>query len=303
MPRKLPSRKSIVSFTLVPMTARTVLKEKSTLPTLRSRALGDGLRAAMCEAGMGVRELARRLDWTHPYLSHLLTGSRAVSELDLNSIVVACRVNREERDRLFRIQRDLGTRGWLQQYGPGADEQHTLAENERKATSVTEVQVAAIPELLRTEGYVRKVLGQAPARTASLSARQSIFNRSPQPQMTFFLHELALRAMPGATAVMSEQVHDLLRYSVRPNVELRIIPRAAGAPMGAFTMMEFVDFTPIVSLEGEVSVVFLEQPHQIAAYRRVLSTVSNSALDPSASHELITSLAVELSAVPDGPPR
>jgi hypothetical protein len=286
-----------------PDSARTVLKEKSTLPTLRSRELGDGLRAAMREAGMGVRELARRLDWTHPYLSHLLSGNRAVSELDLNSIVVACHVKREERDRLFQLQGDLGRRGWLREYGPGALEHRTLVDNERKATSITEVQVAAIPELLRTEAYAREVLGQAAARVASLGARQRIFNRSPQPKMTFFLHQFVLRATTGAAAVMSEQVHDLLRYSVRPNVELRIIPHAAGAPMGSFTVMEFADFTPIVCLEGEVSAVFLEQPHQISAYQRVLSIVSNNALDRKASHELVTSSAAELSAVLDGPPR
>ncbi|HEV7979933.1 helix-turn-helix transcriptional regulator [Amycolatopsis sp.] len=281
-----------------------MLKEKGTLPTLRSRELGDGLRAAMREAGMGVRELARRLDWTHPYLSHLLSGNRAVSELDLISIVVACHVKREERDRLFGLQGNLGTQGWLQQYGPGVVEQRTLVDNVRKATSLAEVQLAVVPRLLQTENYARAILGHASEREVRARlARQSIFNRSTQPKMTFFVHEIALRVVAGDAAVTSEQLHDLLRMSVRPSVELRIIPSAAGALAASFTVMEFADFTPIVCLEGEVSTVFLEQPYQVAFYQRILSVVAGSALDRRASHELTTSLAVELSAVPDGLPR
>jgi transcriptional regulator with XRE-family HTH domain len=279
-----------------------VVKDRTTLPTIRSRELGDGLRAAMRGAGMGVRELARRLDWTHPYLSHLLTGNRAVSELDLISIVVACKVERGERDRLLRLCRELGTRGWLQQYDAGSPEpSRTLVDHERKATGIAEIQLTVIPRLLQTEGYARVVIERASGRDVeslvrAWLTRQDVFNRSQQPRMKFFVHEFALRAMAGDAAVMSDQLHHLLRISVRPSLEVRIIQGTAGAQSGSFALMEFADFDPVVYLEGEVSAVFLEQPHQIAVYERILTALEGNALGRTESQELIAAVATELYA-------
>jgi transcriptional regulator with XRE-family HTH domain len=275
-----------------------VLKGKSVLPTVRSRELGDALRAAMREAGLGVRELARRLDWPHPYLSHLLSGSREVSELDLVSIAVECRIRRDERDRLLRLRGDLGTRGWLQQSDSGPPGWRTIVDNERKATRTAEFQVAVIPRLLQTTDYTRMTLGRAWER--EVRARQDLFEFGSRPRMTFFLHQFALRATAGDEVVMSEQLHHLLRMSVRPHVELRIVREIRAE---AFTLMEFADFGPIVCLESEVSTVFLEEPQQIAVYRRVLEAVADTALDRKESQELIAGLAAGMSAAPCVLPR
>jgi len=51
-----------------------------------------------------------------------------------------------------------------------------------------------------------------------------------------------------------------------------------------------------VYLEGEVTAVFLEQPHQITAYQRILTTLADTALSHNDSKALITTLATELNA-------
>jgi len=267
-----------------------VRKEKAELPNIRSRELGDGLRAAMRDAGLGVRELARRLGWTHPYISHLLSGSRSYTELDLLSVLLVCNVGIDERRRLLQLSRELGSLGWLQQYESGVPEQpRTLIGHERKATDIVEVQLVTVPKLLQAEGYARALIGRDEARVRDRLARQDVFNRSPPPRTVFFLHEVTLRTTVGD---MPEQIHHLLRYSVRPSVELRIVPTTAGIRTGAFTLMESAEFEPIVYLEGEVSAVFLERPHQIAAYRRILSALKCSALDREKSREMLTTMAV-----------
>jgi transcriptional regulator with XRE-family HTH domain len=274
-----------------------VVKEKGTLPTIRSRELGAGLRAAMRASGMGVRDLARRLGWAHPYVSHLLSGNRSYSETDLLSVLFACGVKQDERQRLLRLAAESRTQGWLQQYDSVVPEQpRTLLDHEREAVSVSGTHLVVLPKSLQTEEYARATLAHAAkaenteARVRARLARQDVFTRSPPPRMVYFLPEGVVRA------TMSGQLHHLLRMSVRPSLELRVIPSALGVHAGhagSFTLMEFAKREPVVYLESEVSAVFLEQPHQIAAYRRILAALDSDALDRTASRELITAIALE----------
>ncbi|HEV7976765.1 DUF5753 domain-containing protein [Amycolatopsis sp.] len=229
-------------------------------------------------------------------------------EIRIREILLVCNVNRDEREELLRLSRELGFQGWLQQYDHESREQpRTLVEQEAKATSCKEVQLVTIPRLLQTESYARAVISRginASGKRVELLvrtrlARQDIFLRSPPPRMAFFVHESILRAITGDRVIMAEQLHHLLRYSVRPNVELRVIPISAGAHVaqtGSFTLLEFADFTPIVHLEGELSAAFLEQPHQISAYQRLLSTSADSALSRDETKKMITTLATEYTA-------
>lgn len=278
------------------------------LPTVRGRELSEGLRAAMRGAGYGVRELARRLDWPHPRVSHLLSGKRGGSELDVVTVLATCNVNRAERERLTKLCRELGTQGWLQQYGSRLPEQlKTLVDHENKAVGIRDFQLALVPGLLQTDGYARAVISRianTPDKdTDSLVharlTRQNIFNRHPQPSFTYLLHESVLRLPVGGTAVMSDQLHHLLRMSVRPQVDLRVIPISVGAHAGlagSFELMEFEDFDPVIYLESEASAVFLEHQDQIGAYRNILNALAHVALGQEQSKELITTLATELYA-------
>jgi len=272
-------------------------KKKSKLPTVRSRELGDGVRAAITASGMGVRELAHRLGWSHPYVSHLLSGNRSVNELELLSVLLACNVHRQERERLFGLASELDTPGWLQQYEAGVPENpRTLVSHERKATTVSEVRLTAIPKLLQAEGYARAT-SDGDERVHARLARQDVFIERQGPRRTFYVGESALRATVGDRVVMSEQLHHLLRLAVRPQIDLRIVP--VGAHNGqswSFVLLEFATFDPVVYLEGEVTAVFLEQAHQIAAYRRILAICAGSALSHNDSKACIATLATELYA-------
>jgi hypothetical protein len=116
---------------------------------------------------------------------------------------------------------------------------------------------------------------------AARLACQSLFSRDRPPRFTFYLHEFVLRLPVGGPAVMLDQVEHLLRMSRRPFLTLRVVPAALGAHAaitGAFTLLEFADFRPVVYLENENSGLFLEQPVEIEAYQHILGSLAQTAL-------------------------
>lgn len=116
------------------------------------------------------------------------------------------------------------------------------------------------------------------------------------------MHEFVLRTPVGGPEVMSDQLHELLRLSVRPNLTLRVVPADLGAHAGMaghFTMLEIPTFKPIVYLDSEISSLFLETPIEIDAYGRILSALEDTALDEGQSRKLVTSLALKYKVAHD----
>jgi transcriptional regulator with XRE-family HTH domain len=275
-------------------------------PTVRSRELGEGLRRAMEQADLTGQQAARQLDWSPSWVSRLLSGKRNASPLHVAAILALCRVTGDERERLLALCQDQHTPGWLQQHGSRLPQQlRTLIDHEDKAVEIGEFQSMMVPGLLQTGDYARAVIqdpqtvpvDEVEDRVAARLARQRLFSRERPARFTFFLHEFVLRLPVGGPAVMSDQLHHLLRMSVRPYITLRVVPAALGAHAGItghFKLMEFAEFKPVAYLESQTSCLFLERREEIAAYQHILATLAGTALKEGESRELIATLATEL---------
>ncbi|MGH3977784.1 MAG: helix-turn-helix domain-containing protein [Pseudonocardiaceae bacterium] len=275
-------------------------------PTIRSRELGDGLRRAMEQAGLNGKQVAHLLGWSPSWVSRLLSGKRGATEVQVAAFLGMCRVKGKERDRLLALCQEQNTPGWFQQHGSRLPKQLvTLIDHENKAVWIGDSQLVFVPGLLQTGEYARAVISgnvNVPAeeveeRVAARLARQSLLSRDRPAQFTFYVHELVLRTPVGGPAVMSEQLHHLLRMSVRSSVTLRVVPASLGAHAGmsgAFTLLEFAEFRPVVYLESETSTLFLEKSQETAAYRRILGALAETALDEGDSRELIATVATDL---------
>jgi transcriptional regulator with XRE-family HTH domain len=273
-------------------------------PTIRSRELGEGLRHAMEYAGFSASEVARQLDWSPGRVSRLLAGKRGGSGYDVAAFLAVCGIRGMERDRLTALSLDHDRPGWFQQHGPVVPKQvRTLIDHESKAIVMGVFQSLLVPGLLQTGDYARTVIShnanvptdEVEDRVSARLARQSLLSRARPPQFTFFVHEFVLRTPVGGPAVMSDQLHHLLRMSVRPHLTFRVVPAEIGAHAGMsghFTLMEFAEFKPIVYLDSETSSLFLETPIEIDAYRRILAALEDTALDEGQSRELMSTLAV-----------
>jgi transcriptional regulator with XRE-family HTH domain len=277
-------------------------------PMIRSRELGDGLRQAMEQAGLTGKQAAQMLSWSPSFVSLLLSGKRGASEVDIAAFLGVCRVKGPERDRLLALCREQDNPGWLQQHGSRMPKQLvTLIDHENKAVTISVFEANVVPGLLQTGEYARAVISrivnvppdEVDDRVAARLARQSLFSRDRPARFAFYLHESVLRTPVGGRAVMAEQLRHLQRMSVRSYLTLRVVPVALGAHAamtGAFHLMEFAEFKPVVYLESETSSLFLEKPEEIQAYRRILGTLADTALGEGQSRELIAVLATGLYA-------
>jgi predicted XRE-type DNA-binding protein len=277
--------------------------------TIRSRELGDALRLAMERAVLSGRRAAQLLGWSESRVSRLLTGQISVKEVDVASFLAVCMVTGAERDRLLALAREHNTLGWLQQYGSGLPEQlRTLINHEARATDIHQFEALRVPGLLQTGDYARALIErvatvppeEVEGRVSARMGRQkTLFSRDPRLQFTFFLHELVFRLPVGGREVMSEQMHHLLQMSVRSYITIRVIPAAYGAhagTSGACRLMESAEFKPVVYVEEETAGHFMEDPDQIASYRKVFAALASCALDEGQSKDRIARLAVDLYA-------
>ena len=277
-------------------------------PTIRSRELGEGLHRAMQQARLDQKGAARLLGWSQSRVSRLLSGKRGGSEVDVSAFLAVCQVTGAERDRLLAICREQNTQGWLQQHGPRLPKQLlTLIDHENKAVTIDEFEPTLVPGLLQTTDYARALIremGTYPPdeiedRVAARLGRQGVFGRERPARFTFFIHEFVLRLPVGGPAVMFEQLQHLLRKATRSYLALRVVPAARGghaAVAGSFRLMEFAEFRPVAYLESQTASVFLERPEEIAAYRRILGLLAETALGEEESAALIATLATELYA-------
>jgi transcriptional regulator with XRE-family HTH domain len=273
------------------------------VPTVRSRELGDGLRAAMKKAGFNGKQMADKLQWSDTRVSRVLTGTRGAKEVDTSAFLALCGVTGRERARLLRLCHEQHKPGWLQQHGSRMPRQvKTLVDHETKAVRISEFQSTLVPGLLQTGDYARALFTEAKRvppeeidnRVALRLARQNLLSREEPPQLVFFVHEFVLHLPIGGAVVMSEQLHALLRLAVRPNLALRVVPASIGAhaaSAGHFKVMEFAEYKPVAYLDSETSSLFLEEAEEIAAYRSILAALEQSALDERESRELIAKVA------------
>jgi transcriptional regulator with XRE-family HTH domain len=283
-----------------------------TRSTIRSRELGDALRQAMERAGLNGKQTAKMLGWSESRVSRVLNGTLGVNEVDISAFLALCMVTGEERERLLRLTREGDTPGWLQQHGSSMPEQlKTLIDHESKAVDINEFEPDFVPGLLQTGDYAQSLLERSATippsevqdRVAARLARQSLFSKERRPQFTFYLHEFVLRLPVGGSEVMSDQLHSLLRMAVRSYISIRVIPAAYGAhagTSGSCRLMEFVDFRPVAYVEEQTSGHFLEDPEEIATYRKIFASFANCALDEGQSKDLIARLAVDLYADGEG---
>lgn len=254
--------------------------------TLRGRELGRRLRWAQERAGLNGIQLAERLGWTPTAVSRTLSGRRPTPDVDVAAFLAVCGVTGEERDRTLRLcHPDDGSdelRLSATEYWP------VFLAHAATARRLTEFQPFTVPWALQTPDYTRALLDDT-----ETAARRAALALLRLPQVTVFLYEWALRTTVGNAEVMSDQLHHLLRMSVRSELSIRVVPNGRGA-YGAFTLLEFDDDPPTVYREQYAAGVLTERSNEIDACESVVGHLDRVALDEHDSRDLIGRIVVDV---------
>jgi transcriptional regulator with XRE-family HTH domain len=268
-------------------------------PTPKARALGVALRKARESRGMGVRELAAKIGSQDPgALSRYEKGDRTPKAERVSQILATLGVNGLEYESIMSLTRDTEGPLWVAVSLP--EQQHQIAallEFEANATRITSVAPLLIPGLLQTRGYAEAMMkadddvppNEIRTRVTVRLGRQTVLNPPNAIPLDAMIVEGVLDQLIGTPAVMVEQLRWLLKISERDNVSIRVVSKMSGWHPGLDGLCDVIesDPIPVVQLETRKSSLFLHQEQDVDRYRRAVEQVSEKAMSPADSAELI----------------
>src|SRR5215472_9058401 len=260
------------------------------------------LRALRTEAGMTVEQVAESLLCSPSKVSRLETGHRGASARDIRDLSDLYQVDPAQREHLTELARESKAQAWWQPYGlPYA----TYVGLEAEAACISDYGSGVFPGLLQTPDYARVIHESAIPKTDPALieqqievrlVRQAVLRREepPPPRLEAIMDEAILRRPVGGPKVMGAQIGRVIEACELPNVNIRVLPFAAGAHPAldsTFILLEFEALVPaVVYVEGLVGHLLLERAPDVQRYRQVFERLRTTSLDEQKSLDLMSSM-------------
>jgi transcriptional regulator with XRE-family HTH domain len=276
-----------------PVTTRT--------PTGRRRRLGAELRRLREDAGLTIDRVAEALECSQSKVSRIETGQVSATPRDVRDMLELYRVSDAQREAMVQIAREARQQGWWQKFVDVPDGVPAYIGLEVAATSIDVYMSLIVPALLQTADYARAVIGavrpdlpggEIDRRVELRMRRQALLDQEHPPALRVLLDDTVLRRPVGGPAVMAAQRRRLLEDAARSDVTIRVLEVEAGAHAGMdgpFTIFGFPAAAErdVVALDSAADALYLEDPEDVARYRRVFELLLPAAFPPEASAELI----------------
>ena len=176
-------------------------------PAINRRELGAKLRALRLDRGWTVQQVADLLLFSTSKVSRLETGSRGVSEHDIDAVCNLYEVDDDLRQELA----DLAAGGKQAAWYRNPDLRSDYAGLEAEAETISDFALSVVPGLLQTERYARAVLlGHPPRlpaevirqRIAARVSRQRLLTSANPPRFDAILDEAVLHRIVGSNEIM-----------------------------------------------------------------------------------------------------
>ncbi|MFE3257602.1 helix-turn-helix domain-containing protein [Nocardia sp. NPDC059091] len=287
--------------------------------TLPRRQLGRYLRDWRIQAGLTIAEAAKLMEWGASTLQRLEKGNAdRIRTIDIQELCRIYGIPAEIAEGLKGLAQQAAVKSWWHSYGDLIPENFDVYVGlEASAQQLSCYQSELVPGLLQTAeyaralnrlGYPEETVVEVDRRVQLRMQRQAMITRRMHPAtIAMVLHESVLRRLVGGARVMAAQVRHLAELSTRSNVVLRILPFAAGVPLGLstgpFVILEFGCDSkgqpvepPVVYVEGFTGDLYLERQGDVQRYRRAQAGLERCALDVQDSRNLLRQVAKEYSA-------
>ncbi|MDR7303324.1 helix-turn-helix domain-containing protein [Haloactinomyces albus] len=183
---------------------------------------------------------------------------------------------------------------------------------EAMAARIESWDVQVTPGLFQTRDYAEAIIRDGEPELSDdevqrrlelrMARQQEVLEDGDQPSVWAVIDEAAVRRVVGGPTVHRDQLDHLLKLAERPNIDVQVLPFAAGAHTGtegAFTLLtypaEFEGDPGTVYAETRVRGIYYEEPEEVMNYRDVLTRLRVKACDQPDSLALINRIAKELS--------
>ncbi len=266
-----------------------MLKQSGPGSVMVRRRLGRRLRQLREEAGRTLADLNEAKLFSETKMWRIETGRTAVKPSDMWTLARFYDLPNDVLDTLVTLAEGTSDDAWFEAYGEAVPEWLGIfAGLEEDAATIRAYNGELMVGLVQTADYARAVISrnteltdvQIDKRVAfRLEHQAAVLDRRGAADVHVVLGSGALHLVVGSPGVMAEQIAYLHELSLRPHVEIRIRPWSAGAPYpdvgGPFTLLDFDDpADPAqVHLVTYVGSKYLEQPSQVARFRRIFSSL------------------------------
>ncbi len=283
--------------------------------TMPRRLLGRALREQRTGARITLEAAAKSLGCGAQKLRRIETGHATASARNVQAMCQLYEINPELTEVLLALAGEAKETGWWHAYGESIPDWYDLyAGLEASAYRLREHSDLLIPTLLQTRAYTTDVYRgrpdlNEPERARLLEAqlaRQTLLHRRfpAPPRLDVVLSEAVLLRLVDSPATMTAQLKHLLEQSQLPEVSIRVVPFTVGLYhgmiIGSFVLLDFPPGNlgpaepPIVYREALTGALYLDRPHELAAYERCWTNLDDVALNEEESRHFINKVMVEV---------
>ena len=237
-----------------------------TNPKISQRAIAAALRGYRAAAGVTLDEAARSADYDPASLSRAEQAKGTPHPAVVRALLRFYGETDEQMlDKYAAIAKHGRKRGWWAKYSDLMTVAYVGLEG--AATQIRWVEPQLVPGLLQTDDYTRALITaenetavdeEIRRRMEVRASRRQILTAEQNPtEVSVVIDESVLCRPIGGSAVMAAQLDHLLAMGRRSNIEIQVLPFAAGehgSLGGRFVVLKFEDAV-------DPGTVFLEQVH------------------------------------------
>ncbi|WP_075738999.1 MULTISPECIES: helix-turn-helix domain-containing protein [Actinoalloteichus] len=276
--------------------------------TARSRGLAASLHRSRTDAGMTIDDVAARTpDLSRSTIGRMETGERVPTPEETAVLLAAMGVGGSAASYVMDLARRASESHWWEGDRPGLSPlMQSWIDWEDQASGIVEWTLDVVPGLLQTAEYARQLAGawasrpaEIEARVATRMARQTLLSRDTV-SYDVVIDEAVLHRPIGGATLLVDQLRHLIRTAERPNISLQVLPTAATVRahrglIGSFIALQFSDKDdPLVQIEHISSAVIVDDPAEVEAHLAAHSTLTEMAMSPAESADLIRHVVKEM---------
>jgi hypothetical protein len=258
--------------------------------------------------------VAKALGWSPAKISRYELGRSSFPLDEVQKLLDYYGVPEPRRTQLLSLAEEANQRGWWEDYADVISPEYMQYIGlEDDAASVAIWENVAVPGLLQTEEYARRVTASAqkvePVPPGALErrvelrmVRQELLTRDPPLELSVVLDEPVLLRGVGERELMRVQLHHLASLSELPNIELRILPLRRELPVFAASFEIFAfskshetgRLSDVVSTESINSYLYVEGETGTYPHRLFFQALVDASLSPADSRHLILQAAEQV---------